>query len=112
MKNFMWSMVASSCALIAILAGCNGGASCQSICERNQALGCGGTDCVSSCESGRTQSSRAGCGGQYQRLLNCAEENACNASTDTVCRSQLAELTGCATTFCVNNPGDSLCANP
>ena len=112
MNNFMWSMVASSCALVAILAGCNGGASCQSVCERNQTLGCGATPCVSQCETGRTQATRASCGSQYQRILNCAEENACNASSDTVCRAQLAELTGCATTFCVNNPSDSLCANP
>ncbi len=111
MKNFMWSMLACSSALVAILAGCNGGASCQSFCERNQTLGCGSSSCVSACESGRTEASGVGCGSQHQRLLNCGEENACNTS-GTVCRSQLAELSGCVTTFCVNNPSDPRCANP
>jgi hypothetical protein len=111
MKNLMWSMVATTFAVVALLSGCTGGASCQSGCERAQALGCGSSACVSTCETGRTNAARAGCASQYQRTLNCGEENACSTTTDA-CRTQVAELAGCVTTFCVNNPGDTLCTNP
>lgn len=94
-------------ALAALVTGCNG-ASCESLCERAQSLGCGSAGCVSSCEDVRGNAERAGCGGEWQSVLNCQEENACTDPSVT-CRDQLADLAGCATEFCVRNPSDPVC---
>lgn len=100
-------IVALSLALGVFAAGCNG-ASCESLCERAQSLGCGSATCVSSCEDVRRNADRAGCGGEAQSLLNCQEENACT-DPSVSCRDQWAELIGCGTEYCVRNPSDPLC---
>ena len=89
-------------------AGCGGGASCQSICERNESLGCGTATCVSTCEDGRRVAQEVGCGGQWGRLADCSEESACTDITMT-CRDAYASAIGCVTEYCIRNPTDTRC---
>jgi hypothetical protein len=102
-------MAAAALMLSAVTAaGCSGGASCQSICERAQSLGCGSATCVSSCEETRQNASRAGCSSEWQAFANCGEENVCTDVT-VACRDELVDGRACVVAFCVRNPSDPLC---
>src|SRR5262245_9121318 len=97
--------------LAVALLGCSQApASCEAVCDRRQAMGCGDVTCVDGCRLLQTAAQRTGCTSQQGALNDCFFANACTYATD--CATQLAQLNTCGADYCARNPGDPACAMP
>ena len=82
-------------------------AACASVCAQQNKLCDTTNECASSCTMSEQSVAKAGCGAQYQALLECqAKEQVCDIGS-TECPE--TDFQSCYVRYCANNPMDEIC---
>mgnify|MGYP006969504486 CR=1 FL=1 len=87
----------------AFSAGC--GTDCECICEeQNECPGAVAEDCSTSCANTATLNAEAGCGAQYDALINCVSDVDACVGGDR-CAVEQSSWNSCVSSYCGQNPG-------